>query len=415
MSTPLFRTKALAHQQDRLHGEILIARSPTIRLFVSVTALFAIALVSFAFWGEYTRKEHVAGYLSPTQGMIKMYSPQVGTVLIKHVDEGQLVKQGDVLLTISSERATSTTRETQAAMLAELKQRRDSLRLEQGKQQEIDTLTGTGIVGRIRGLETEIREAQAQMALQSSRVTSAERMVARYEKLLLERFVSDVALQEKQDELISQRNQLAQLKRSITSLNRELSSSRVELSTSGLKRDNNTSAIERQISELEQQLTETDARRSIVLTAPADGTVTTILVELGQTANPNTPLLSILPAGAELQAQLLVPTRAAGFIKPTQQVSLRYQAFPYQRFGHHLGEVVEIGRTVIQPNESSLPLSIQESVYRVTVRLPQQKVHAYGQAMPLQAGMVLDADIHMDRRRLIEWVFDPLLSITGRI
>ena len=415
MSTPLFRTKALAHQQDRLHGEILIARSPTIRLFVSVTALFAIVLVSFAFWGEYTRKEHVAGYLSPTQGMIKMYSPQVGTVLIKHVDEGQLVKQGDVLLTISSERATSTTRETQAAMLAELKQRRDSLRLEQGKQQEIDALTGTGIVGRIRGLETEIREAQAQMALQSSRVTSAERMVARYEKLLLERFVSDVALQEKQDELISQRNQLAQLKRSITSLNRELSSTRVELSTSGLKRDNNTSAIERQISELEQQLTETDARRSIVLTAPADGTVTTILVELGQTANPNTPLLSILPAGAELQAQLLVPTRAAGFIKPTQQVSLRYQAFPYQRFGHHLGEVVEIGRTVIQPNESSLPLSIQESVYRVTVRLPQQKVHAYGQAMPLQAGMVLDADIHMDRRRLIEWVFDPLLSITGRI
>jgi len=415
MSTPLFRTKALAHQQDRLHGEILIARSPTIRLFVSVTALFAIALVSFAFWGEYTRKEHVAGYLSPTQGMIKMYSPQVGTVLIKHVDEGQLVKQGDVLLTISSERATSTTRETQATMLAELKQRRDSLRLEQGKQQEIDALTGTGIVGRIRGLETEIREAQAQMALQSSRVTSAERMVARYEKLLLERFVSDVALQEKQDELISQRNQLAQLKRSITSLNRELSSTRVELSTSGLKRDNNTSAIERQISELEQQLTETDARRSIVLTAPADGTVTTILVELGQTANPNTPLLSILPAGAELQAQLLVPTRAAGFIKPTQQVSLRYQAFPYQRFGHHLGEVVEIGRTVIQPNESSLPLSIQESVYRVTVRLPQQKVHAYGQAMPLQAGMVLDADIHMDRRRLIEWVFDPLLSITGRI
>ncbi|MBP7112508.1 MAG: HlyD family efflux transporter periplasmic adaptor subunit [Nitrosomonas sp.] len=415
MSTPLFRTKALAHQQDRLHGEILIARSPTIRLFVSVTALFAIVLVSFAFWGEYTRKEHVAGYLSPTQGMIKMYSPQVGTVLIKHVDEGQLVKQGDVLLTISSERATSTTRETQATMLAELKQRRDSLRLEQGKQQEIDALTGTGIVGRIRGLETEIREAQAQMALQSSRVTSAERMVARYEKLLLERFVSDVALQEKQDELISQRNQLAQLKRSITSLNRELSSARVELSTSGLKRDNNTSAIERQISELEQQLTETDARRSIVLTAPADGTVTTILVELGQTANPNTPLLSILPAGAELQAQLLVPTRAAGFIKPTQQVSLRYQAFPYQRFGHHLGEVVEIGRTVIQPNESSLPLSIQESVYRVTVRLPQQKVHAYGQAMPLQAGMVLDADIHMDRRRLIEWVFDPLLSITGRI
>ncbi len=415
MTSSLFRTEALSHQQNRLYGDVLIARSPTVSLLVWIAALFAIVIVGFAYWGEYTRKEHVVGYLSPTQGMIKIYSPQTGTVLEKHVDEGQLVKQGDVLLTISSERATSTTRETQAAMLIELKLRRDSLRLEQGKQKEIDALTGSGIAGRIRGLETEIREAQAQLALQSSRVASAERTVVRYEKLLAERFVSDAALQEKQEELINQRNQLAQIKRSITSLNRELNTARVELSASGLKRDNNTAAIERQISELEQQLTEVDVGRRVVLTAPAAGTVTTILAEIGQTANPSAPLLSILPEGAELQAQLLVPTRAAGFIKPAQQVSLRYQAFPYQRFGHHLGEVVEIGRTVIQPNESSLPLSIQESVYRVTVRLPRQQVQAYGQAMPLQAGMVLDADIHMDRRRLIEWVFDPLLSITGRI
>jgi membrane fusion protein len=347
--------------------------------------------------------------------MIRIFSPQAGTVVEKHVREGQLVKQGDALLTITSERTTSSTREAQAAMLAELKQRRDSLRQEQGKQQQIDALTGNSITERIRGLETEIREAAAQLALHANRVASAERTVARYEKLVAERFVSEAALQEKHEALIDQRNQHTQLKRSITSLNRELSAARVELSASGLKQANNTAAIERQISELEQQLTEADARRSIILTAPAGGTVTTILAEAGQTANPNLPLLSILPVGAELQAHLLVPTRAAGFIKPDQQVSLRYQAFPYQRFGHHRGEVVEIGRTAIQPNESSLPVAVQESVYRITVRLPQQLVQAYGQDMPLQAGMVLDADIHIDRRRLIEWVFDPLLSITGRI
>lgn len=415
MNSQIFRTEALSHQQDRLHGEVLIAHSPAISLLVWLVALFAVALTGFAFWGEYTRKEHVVGYLSPTQGMIRIFSPQAGTVVEKYVSEGHLVKQGDALMTITSERTTSNTREAQAAMLVELKQRRDSLRQEQGKQQQIDTLTGNSIAGRIRGLETEIREALAQLSLQASRVASAERTVARYEKLVAERFVSEAALQEKQEALIDQRNQHAQLKRSITGLNRELSAARVELSASGLKQANNTAAIERQISELEQQLTEADARRSIILTAPADGVVTTILAETGQTVNPNLPLLSILPAGAELQAHLLVPTRAAGFIKPDQQVSLRYQAFPYQRFGHHQGEVVEIGRTVIQPDESSLPVAVRESVYRITVRLPQQLVQAYGQAMPLQAGMVLDADIHIDRRRLIEWVFDPLLSITGRI
>ena len=125
--------------------------------------------------------------------------------------------------------------------------------------------------------------------------------------------------------------------------------------------------------------------------------------------------MSILPAGAELEAYLLVPTRAAGFIRTAQTVALRYQAFPYQRFGHYLGEVREVGRTIIQPNEASIPVQVQEPVYRVTVRLPRQHVVAYGQSLALRSGMLLDADVWIDRRRLIEWIFDPLLSVAGRV
>lgn len=415
MTRPLFRSEAMTHQHDSHHGGVLIAGSLTIRLFVWLTLIFTIGLVAYICWGEYTRKTHVVGYLSPTTGMIRIYSPQLGTVQEKHVREGQVVKQGDPLLTISSERTTSNAREAQAAMLTELKQRQVSLRFEQGKQSEIDVLMGSSIAARIRGLENEIREIQAQLALQSSRVASAERMVVRYQQLVAEQFMSEVALQEKQEALLDQRNQLVQIKRTIASLNRELNAARAELSASGLKKVNNQAAIERQISELEQQLTETDLRRSIVLTAPAEGIVTTLLAEMGQMAQPNLPLLSILPVSAQLQAQLLVPTHSVGFIKPGQIVSLRYQAFPYQRFGHHLGEIIEVGRAVIQPNEANLPVSIQESVYRVTVRLPQQQMLAYGEVFLLQPEMILDADIHLDRRRLIEWVFDPLLSITGRI
>ena len=110
-----------------------------------------------------------------------------------------------------------------------------------------------------------------------------------------------------------------------------------------------------------------------------------------------------------------MPTRAAGFIKPGQKVALRYQAFPYQRFGHHEGEVTRVGRSVIQPNETSLPVAVNEPVYRVTVKLPSQGVMAYGQAMNLQSGMGVDADIRLDTRRVIEWFFEPILSVTGRV
>jgi membrane fusion protein len=62
-----------------------------------------------------------------------------------------------------------------------------------------------------------------------------------------------------------------------------------------------------------------------------------------------------------------------------------------------------------------VPVTLTEPVYRVTVRQPAQQVQAYGRAMRLQAGMSVDADIRVDRRRVIEWLFDPILSVTGRV
>lgn len=415
MRSPLFRAQALEAQQDHRFGGVLRVRSPATALLTIIAVLVAAVILCFGLWGQYTRKEHVAGYLAPTRGLIKVFTPQAGTILEKRVAEGQAVKQGEVLLVISSERSTTTMKDTQAAMLRELGERRDSLEQEKLKQAEIDSLAADDLAQRIAGFEAELKQAQVQAELQRSLVTDAERTIKRHEALVATHFVSEATLQQTQENLLEKRSQLANLQRMMTGLTRDLGSARMELASSSLKRANHAAAIERQMSELEQRITEADTLRTIALTAPADGTVTTILAEVGQTANLGTLLLSILPEGAELEAQLLVPTHAVGFIKPGQGVALRYPAFPYQRFGHYLGEVVTIGRTVIQPNESNLPLTLQEPVYRVTVRLPAQQVSAYGQALSLQAGMMVDADIWVDRRRVLEWLFDPILSVTGRL
>lgn len=415
MNRSLFRREVFEARQERLQGKVLITSAPALRLMVAAAVLVACALVAYACRGEYTRKEHVTGYLAPTLGLIKIHTPQVGRVLERRVAEGQAVRQGDTLLVISSERATGSTAAAQAAMLTELASRRDSLRRERAKLGEIDRLGAEGLADRIRGLEAELAQARTQREIQLSRIASAEHTVARNRELLAANFLSRAAMQQGQEQVLDQRGQLAAIERGITGLLRDLDAARVELAASGLRRANNAASLERQISEIEQQLTEGDARREVVLTAPADGTVTTVLAEVGQTVTSEQPLLSILPAGATLEARLLVPTRAAGFIRPGQDVALRYQAFPYQRFGHYLGQVTEVGRSVIQPNEISLPVPLQEPVYMVTVRLAAQQVRAYGQDLALQAGMTLDADVRVDRRRLIEWVFDPVLSVTGRV
>jgi membrane fusion protein len=55
-----------------------------------------------------------------------------------------------------------------------------------------------------------------------------------------------------------------------------------------------------------------------------------------------------------------------------------------------------------------------EPIYRITVRLASQTVTAYGAQVPLQPGMTLEADVALERRRLFEWVLDPLYAVTGR-
>ena len=182
----------------------------------------------------------------------------------------------------------------------------------------------------------------------------------------------------------------------------------------------------RNISVLELARADAAARREIVVTAPHDGTVTAIYAIAGAYANATVPLLSIVPSDSQLEAHLYGPSRAIGFIEPGQRVLLRYSAFAYQRFGHYEGVVSHISRTAVAPGElppqiatvssltSAVPGSPTEPIYRITVALRSQHAIAYGQPLALQPGMLLEADVALEKRRLYEWVLDPLFALTGK-
>ena len=130
--------------------------------------------------------------------------------------------------------------------------------------------------------------------------------------------------------------------------------------------------------------------------------------------------MTLVPAGSRLEARLYGPSRAIGFVRPGQRVLLRYEAFPHQKFGQYEGVVRSVSRSTVGPAELSgqgapLPgLVPGEPVYRVTVELAAQTATAYGEAVPLQPGMQLEADVLIETRRLYQWVLDPLHSLTGR-
>ena len=111
-------------------------------------------------------------------------------------------------------------------------------------------------------------------------------------------------------------------------------------------------------------------------------------------------------------------------VRPGQRVLLRYDAYPYQKFGHYEGTVTSVSRATVSPGElAGLPAATEagglaadagEPVYRVTVALDRQTANAYGAPAALQPGMTVQADVLIESRRVWEWVLDPLYALTGR-
>jgi membrane fusion protein len=143
--------------------------------------------------------------------------------------------------------------------------------------------------------------------------------------------------------------------------------------------------------------------------------VTNIAINRGQSVAADATLATVLPKGSGMHVELLVPTRAIGFVRPGQEVVLRYEAFPYERFGQYHGVITDVSRSVWTQGERVGPLTAKEPVYRIDVKLDRQNVSALGQDYALRAGMLVSADLLLERRTLLEWIFEPVLKLKDRI
>jgi len=109
-----------------------------------------------------------------------------------------------------------------------------------------------------------------------------------------------------------------------------------------------------------------------------------------------------------------VPSRAVGVVSEGSEIRLRYDAFPYQKYGVFAGKVLQLATTPIRPGEADAPMQIREPSYRMVVSLTDRALSGNGTALRLRAGMTLRADIVRDERRIIEWLFEPLVGAVKR-
>lgn len=415
MTDSLFRKEALQYQRERLWGEVILTQPLSLRLMTALISIALLCLILFLMLGTYTRKETVPGYLVPSAGLVRIHAPQPGTVTELLVEAGQHVDAGQVLMRVRTERMLADGLTFSAAMISLLDDQKQQLNDRISRHLQRQEARETYLNSVIQGLEQQLAQLERQIALQDERLMLVKRAFQALHPLHQEGLISEDDYQARYQAFLDERQRQEQLRQSHISEQARLADARFELSSLDSDTRETIDQLRAEIGRLAQQKLQHQGERAFSLEAPSAGVVTSLQVNPGQRVDPQRPLLALLPEGGKLQIELLVPTRAIGFVEAGLPVRIRYDAFPYERFGTQEGRIEHVARTILAPHEVETPIPLEWPVYRVTSSLSQQSLNAYGRDMPLQAGMTLQADILLDERPIYQWLLRPLYSLRGTL
>lgn len=414
MSESLFRQEALDANKSKSIGSVALYCPPYRWVIISLVALVTLVTLAFCIFGTYTKRENATGALIPIEGVMDIVAMNTGTITDLTIQEGDSVNKGAPLVTISSEVATrmGQTRESIAQQL-ELQ-----LKVLQKERENLDALsveTRKGLLDKRSLLEQQLKSLAD---ISSSRVKQMRLTAEKVDKLkmmLREGYASNSQVEEQETQRLEAESRIQDVSRQRIDLQQQLAQTLQQIREQPINELNQANDVARRMAELRQSMIENESRRSVVLDAPLKATVASVVVKRGQIVSQGQTLASLLPENTELQARIMVSSRAIGFIRPGQRVILRYQAYPWQKFGQQYGRVTEISRVALSPQEVTQITGnnqVQEQHYLVKVRLDKQFVHAYGREQRLLPGSAVEADFQIDKRRLYEWVLEPLYALS---
>ena len=347
--------------------------------------------------------------LVPARGADPIKATRPGIVSQVFVSEGQAVNQGDVLFTLRSESAGDRaadlmTVQTQLAgagdgfLNAKAKFTAQTL----ADEQEIRKLAA-----RVEHLENLIALKRQQLAL-------LKQLADSFEKLSREGIASPAQLAEKQ---IQVADLAAQLEKLVSEQN-ETRAAVEKLKHEGAARRAEFNEVERAYREaaatgeirataLRSGLAGSDGNE-VRLIAPCAGTVLRLHVKNGgAVVHAGDTVAELVGAGEALHAELQVPEAGVGKLKTGLGVKLKYDAFPYQRYGVRHGRLTWLSPAAVETKAGAS--------FRAQVEIADEEMLVQGQARPLFAGMSGKAEVVIGKRSLIEYIFEPLRQLRENV
>lgn len=394
--------------------------SRTARIIARLLMLMVLSAFAWSIFGKMDIIVNAQGKIIPSERIKTIASVETGSVIALHVQEGQQVKEGDVLLqldtrAIDAERDKALGERSQAvwvlarnqALLAAIEQRQmPSLpTLEALNQQYQITLephewqaANLHIQAQYQDYITKSKKLADDIAYYSQTLPLATRQANSYRQLAATGDASRDAWQEKEQARLHIQAQLQEARNQLASLKAETTKTALD-----------HIAEARRVAAASNQDAVRAASTSHLLTlkAPVDGTVQQLAVHtIGGVVPAAQPIMQIVPSAGPVEVEAMIENKDKGFVHAGQTVKVKVQAFEYTKYGTLPGKVIHVSQDAI-PDEKNEKLN-----YAVKVLLDKTTLNIDGKDAPVIPGMAVTAEIKTGERRIIEYVLSPLLRYT---
>lgn len=432
-----------------------------------VICLGVVVALAWAWFGKLDIHAVAQGRIQPS-GRSKVIQPlEPGRVVAIAVDNGSIVKAGDVLLELDPTESGAN-EEAQAkdfeASRAEAARRRVAVDIAGGDELALKPIpfaadTDVDVVKREEsvlaadvaqlaatraGLLAQIAEKEATRKRLITTIASRERLLSlagervdMREKLKqvgsLSRALVIDSLQQYEAQVAQvamDKGQLKETEASIETLKAKLTEARSQFIADQSQK---MAEASRRADRLRQELVKARFKHDrTVLKAPIDGTVQQLAVTtVGQVVTSGQSLLTVVPSGGPIEIEALIQNQDIGFIEAGQSAVVKVESFPFTRYGTLTGRVLRVSRDAVDEREASgladagqaarmrdsptaaAPAKSQSLVFPATVSLDQRTMNIDGKVIPLSPGMAVTVEVRTGERRVLDYLLSPIREATS--
>ncbi|MEG3133976.1 HlyD family secretion protein [Rouxiella sp. T17] len=420
---PLFRPEVATQQQSQWLGKALLLKGWPPWITVFVTLIFIASLLAALIFASYARRISVSAEIITQPQTINLFSPEQGVIAKLLVSNGQQVSAGTPLYQIDLSRITQAGNASTSTLAAINKQH--------NQLDDIIAQLESNKRATLANLQQQLEQyQQAQLGLNKMVASSQEGLnamrasLASYNTSLQRGLITT-------DQLNNQRYLYYQQQSSLQSLNAQVIQQSLQISglqsakvTKGADFDNQILQSRYQQQGLDREMAQADVRNLLMINAPSAGSVSSLSVTAGQMVNAGDSLAQLVPAsGSAFYLIAWLPDESRPYVKPGDTISVRYAAFPFEKYGQFPGKVLSIAAAPSTDKEMigyiSAPRgsngAINGTYFKALIALNEASVSWHGQKLTLTSGMQAQTTLFLEQRPLYQWMLSPYYSLKNSV